>query len=180
LRKQNHQRNYDNLGRPEGAFDISNITMNKIEELSTWHENVCGCDETTTCVIVYRRCLIRNQIYHSLHYSKRQSTVSYFVQYTTNDHDSLFGSIKYFFTYKGSSFALINNHPSLKQFSDIFISSSYHALLSECINSYFYIIGTNGSSFHHVPMQKILNLCIVFKEDDFIIVTPISAAHEHD
>lgn len=180
MKKQDNQRNAVNLERIEGAFDISNVSMNKIKELFTWHENVCGCNETTTCLIIYRRCLIRNQIYHSLHYSKRQSTVSYFVRYTNNDNDLLFGSIEYFFTYKGSSFALINNHLNIKPFSDIFVSSSYHPLLSECINSYFYILQANGSSFHHVPIQNILNLCIVFEDVNSIITTPVFAAYEHD
>jgi hypothetical protein len=180
LKKQNNQRNVDNIQRIEGAFDISNISMNNIEELSTWHDHVCGCNQTTTCIIIYDRCSIRKQIYHSVFYRQRKSTVSYFVRYTSDGHDSLFGSIQHFFTYQGSSFALINNHSNQKPFSDMFASSCYHSLLSKCINSYFYILQANGSSFHHVPIGKILNLCVVFQQDGFIIVTPISGAYEHD
>jgi hypothetical protein len=85
-----------------------------------------------------------------------------------------------FFTYKGSSFALIRNHQSQKLFSYMFASSSYHSLISKFIDSYFHILQSDGSTFHHVPIQRILNLCIVFQKDSFIIVIPISNAYEHD
>jgi hypothetical protein len=180
LQKQNNKQNDNNHKRIEGAFDISNVPVNRVEELSTWHESLCGCNQATTCIIMYNRCFIRSQIYHSLNYPKRQSTISYFVRYTNDDSDLLFGSIKHFFTYKCSSFALISNHRSLKPFSDIFASSSYHTLLSQCINSYFYILESNASSHHYVPVQKILNLCVIFEEYDFIIATLIAEAYEHD
>ena len=118
---------------------MSKTSMNTIDQLSMWHAHVCGCSHTTTCIVIYHRCIIKNQIYHSLRYPKPQSTISYFVQYSDDCHHTLFGSIEVFFKYKGSTFALIHNYPNLNLFSDIFSSSYYHSFLSRCINKYFYI-----------------------------------------
>ena len=155
------------------------MSKTSTDQLSIWHEHVCGCSHTTTCIVIYHRCIIKNQIYHSLRYPKRQSTISYFVQYNDDCYDTLFGSIEVFFKYKGSTFALIHNYPNRNLFSNTF-SSSYHSFLSRCINKYFYIFQPKSSSFHYVSMEKILNLCIVFEKDQFLIATPISQVFEHD
>ena len=65
-----------------------------------------------------------------------------------------------------NTFVLINNHLNLQPFSNIFASSFYHSLLLKCIYSYLYVLEANTVSYHHVPIQKISNLCIVFQEHD--------------
>ena len=156
------------------------MSKTSTDQLSIWHEHVCGCSHTTTCIAIYHRCIIKNQIYHSLRYPKLQSTISYFVQYSDDCYDTLFGSIEVFFKYKGSTFALIHNYPNRNLFSDIFSSSYYDSFLSKCINKYFYIFQPKSSSFHYVSMEKILNLYIVFEKDQFLIATAISQVFEHD
>jgi hypothetical protein len=180
LQKHTNQQNIGTVKRMDGAFDVSNVSISNIMEILSWHKQICDCNETKTCILIYYRCTIRNQIYHSMNYPKRQSSNSYFVQYTMDGDDSLFGSILYFFTHKGSTYALMHNYSTVKPFSDIFESSIYYSSLLKCIDSYFYILQANGSSFHYVPIQKILNMCVIFQKDNFIIVTPISDVYEHD
>ncbi|CAF1368385.1 unnamed protein product [Rotaria sp. Silwood1] len=180
LQKIINQQEVDNVKRNEGAFDITRLSINNIDELLSWHKRVCDCNQIATCIIIYHRCVIKSQTYHSLSYPKRQSTNSYFVKYTNDRRDTLFGAIELFFTYKDSTLALINNYPNEHLFSDVFASSSYHSSLSKYINTYFYLLQAKPSSFHYVPIHKILNICVVFEKDDFIIVTPISQAYEHD
>ena len=175
-----NQQDIDSRRLTEGAFDISTASVNSIEELVMWHNDVCGCNQITTCIILYYRCVIKSEIYHSLNYPKRQSSISYFVQYTYHGHDSLFGSIEHFLTYKGSTFAFINNYPIRRPFSEIFASSEYHLLLSKCINSFFYILEANAPSLHYVPIHNISCLCVLFQKENFIIATPISEGYEHD
>ena len=102
--KKFHQQNIDDVTDIEGAFDMSKTSMNSIDQLSIWQVHVCGCSHTTTCIAIYHRCRIKNQ---TLRYPKCQSTISYFVQYSDDCYDTLFGSIEVFFKYKGSTFALI-------------------------------------------------------------------------
>lgn len=154
--------------------------MNNIDNLLSWHKSVCNCNQTATCIVIYYRCVIKKQIYHSLSYPRRQSTKSYFVKYTNDRREILFGAIQLFFTYKGSTLALINNYAKKHLFSDVFASSSYHSFLSKYINTFFYLLEENPSSFHYVPIYQILNLCVVFENDDCIILTPVSQAYEHD
>ena len=158
---------------------MSRRSINSVEQLTMWHEHVCECDQPTTCITIFNRCIIKSKTYHSLSYTNRQSTISYFVQYFNDNQNTLFGSIELFFTYKGSSFALINYHSAKHLFSDVFRSTPYYYILSKCIYMYFYILQSKSSSFHYVPIQNILNLCIVFENYNLLIVTPISKCYEH-
>ncbi|CAM4829295.1 unnamed protein product [Rotaria magnacalcarata] len=180
LQNKNIEHTANNFNMTEGPFDASPKSINIVEKLIMWHEHECGCNQATTCTKIYNRCIINGTMYHSLGYTKRQSTMSYFVKYTNNDHSILFGSIELFFKYKDFNFALINHHINQKLFSDIFSSTSYHSLLSKCINSYYYILQSKASLCHYVPVHHILNLCVVFEKENFIIVTPISRGYEHD
>ncbi|CAF3369017.1 unnamed protein product [Rotaria sp. Silwood2] len=140
LQKIINQQEVDNVKRNEGAFDITRLSINNIDELLSWHKRVCDCNQTATCIIIYHRCVIKSQTYHSLSYPKRQSTNSYFVKYTNDRRNTLFGAIELFFTYKDSILALINNYPNKHLFSDVFASSSYHSSLSKYIDTYFYLL----------------------------------------
>ncbi|CAF2156524.1 unnamed protein product [Rotaria magnacalcarata] len=180
LQNKNIEHTANNFNMTEGPFDASPKSINIVEKLIMWHEHERGCNQATTCTKIYNRCIINGTMYHSLGYTKRQSTMSYFVKYTNNDHSILFGSIELFFKYKDFNFALINHHINQKLFSDIFSSTSYHSLLSKCINSYYYILQSKASLCHYVPVHHILNLCVVFEKENFIIVTPISRGYEHD
>ncbi|CAF1506310.1 unnamed protein product, partial [Adineta steineri] len=181
LQKIINQQEVDNVNHNEGAFDVARLSINNIEKLLSWHQRVCNCNQPAICIIIYHRSIIRGQTYHSLSYPKRQSSNSFFVKYTNDGRDILFGAIELFFTYKKFTLALINNYPSKHLFFDVFASSSYyHSCLSKYIDMYFYVLQEKPSSFHYIPIHQILNLCVVFKKDNFIVVTPISQAYEHD
>ena len=141
-------------------------SMNTIDQLSIWHAHVCGCSHTATCIVIYHRCIIKNQIYHSLRYRKRQSTISYFVQYSDDCHDTLFGSIEVFFKNKGSTFALIHNYPNRNLFSDIFSSSSYHSFLS--ISTFIYFNQSHHCSIMY-QWRKYQSYALYLKKTNFLL-----------
>ncbi|CAF3601711.1 unnamed protein product [Rotaria socialis] len=49
-------------------------------------------------------------VYHSLIYTRRNSTISFLVQYYTNQGDPSFGKIRYFFTSNNKTYAVIDHH----------------------------------------------------------------------
>lgn len=67
-------------------------------DLIQHHLTVCNCDKPDHCARIYRRCIADKKVYHSLIYTRRNATVSFFVQYHTKQGDSSFGKIRYFFT----------------------------------------------------------------------------------
>ena len=161
-------------------FDIVIDVDEAMEDLQVHHRMMCTCDRVNTCICVHRRCIIKSTTYHSLAYLKRQTTVSYFVQYTDTKQNVLFGSVKFFFTSKGRTFALINHHPSYSLFSNFFSSSQYHSILSKYIDVYFHVLTLDSPFLDCVSIDGISNMCIIFEKDDHLIATPISVGYEHD
>jgi hypothetical protein len=141
---------------------------------------LCDCRQYSLCVAIYRRCKIKRRVYHSLLYVKRQSTISYFVEYVDDKQKKCYGSVKLFFTCRGRAFALINHHPSHRMFSDFFSSSRYHPVLSKCIDVYFHFLTTGSSFLDCISIDGIVNICIIFETADGLIVTPLSTGYEHD
>jgi hypothetical protein len=169
-----------NIHTVEGPFDMASVSKKTIDKLTLYHQTLCGCAQMSLCIVVYRRCMINNQCYHSLLYTKRQSTVSYFVSYIDDHGRVSFGSIELYFTCGGKAFALIDHHPVRYPFSDNFLSTSYYPLLSNLIDVFFHVLEPKSSTFHCVPTGNVSNFCIVFEGDQSLIVTPVSTAFEHD
>lgn len=144
------------------------------------HLTVCNCGKPDQCACIYRRCIIDKKVYHSLLYARRNSTISFFVQYYINQVGSSFGKIRYFFTANNNTFAVIDHHEIKKKFSNLFVSTSYYELLRKSIDSFFYVVYSESSTVHCVPITLIRNHCIIFEMSNCIIVTPISAYGEHD
>ena len=166
--------------KTDNPFDVLINIDEVVKDIAVHHQILCGCDKINSCVVVYRRCLIKTTVYHSLAYLKRRSTISYFVQYVDSKRNTVFGSIKFFFTYRGQTFALINHHPSRDLFSNQFVSSEYHPLLCKCIDIYFHLLVMNSSSVSCIPIDNVQNMCVVFEKKDYLIVTPLSIGYEHD
>ncbi|CAF1306540.1 unnamed protein product, partial [Didymodactylos carnosus] len=70
---------------PNGLTDETNQNADTYGDLDRYHQQICGCNTINKCIAVYRRCVIRDHMYHSLLYNKRQTSVSYFVQYCVNN-----------------------------------------------------------------------------------------------
>jgi hypothetical protein len=106
------------------------------------HEKVCSCINVNKCIVIYRRCLIREHMFHSLLYNKWQRCISYFVQYFYNFDmkQRHFGIIEYFFTCHDKLFALIQRHSTKHLYSDIFKNSKYYNLLKKVLDSFFFVI----------------------------------------
>lgn len=164
----------------DSPFDLLTDADEWMKEIDVHHRILCGCDRITTCIAIYRRCLIKKMVYHSLAYLKRRSTVSYFVQYTDTKQNILFGSIELFFVCRGKTFALINHHTSFDSFSNYFLSSEYHSLLCKCVDVYFHMLNSDSTSVDCVSIDGVQNMCIVFKKRDHLVVTPLSVGYEHD
>jgi hypothetical protein len=164
----------------DGPLDLSDDSSCINNDVYQYHLIICGCDKLHQCVLVYRRCIIDQQLFHSLIYSRRNSTVSYFVQYRGAQNQTLFGKIRFFFALKNQTFAFIEHHSVKKQFSDFFSSASYHDLLCKSVDYFFYVLHPQFLSTQCVPITEIEKHCIIFEMEDQIIVTPLSVYNEHD
>ncbi len=164
----------------DGPFDQTELTAALFHDINQHHLIVCGCDKPYQCVVVFRRCVIAEKVYHSLIYSRRNSTVSYFVQYRKNQNDINFGKIKLFFTSNNQKYALIEHHGIKTKFSNFIKSSSYYGLLCKSIDYFFFVLYSDTSTIHCIPISSIENYCVVFEKTDHIIVTPLSISYEHD
>lgn len=117
----------------------------------------------------------KNIVYHSLAYKRRQSSVSYFIKY-----ENSFGSILVFITCNGKEYAIVNHHALMNPFSDYFISSSYHNILSKPVDSFFFIVGKMPDRFDVIDVHSFIEMCVIVEEEHHFVVSPISAYHEHD
>ncbi|CAF2117764.1 unnamed protein product [Rotaria magnacalcarata] len=162
----------------EFNFDFKNNSLFQL-----LHSVQCTCASLDSCLTAYRRCIINSQVYHSLQYKRRQKSVSYFVRYTSTavPNSYLFGKIIIFFKCLNSTYALIQQYPTISRFSDLFRSSSYYELLDRSINHLFFVISQQCiSSYETVLASCILDNCIVFDCEDYHIATPVSSYDEHD
>ncbi|CAF1147912.1 unnamed protein product [Adineta ricciae] len=166
-----------------GPLDL--FPMNKEEpfflELLNYHRDICGCNNYQGCVKTYRRCLIRQKMFHSLQYVKRKRTNSYSVQYEIRSGLKEFGIIEVFFQCKGNTYALIKNFQVTNAFSDHFQGSRYYDLLKRSIDKFYFVVKrTNNGRL--ISAEKVEKHLVIF-EDIFgkaLLITPISSMTEHD
>lgn len=164
----------------DGPLDRDMSNRNALNYVNQYHLSVCGCENPEQCVIIFRRCIIDGKMFHSLLYTRRGSTVSYFVRYRHHPNENSFGKIHFFFSFKEETFALIENHSAKDKFSHFFSHSRYSQLLSKSIDSFYCVLSKDFSSMHCVSVNSIENHCIVFERPDCLLVTPLSTYHEHD
>jgi hypothetical protein len=147
------------------------------------HNRICKCLNVLQCMSIYRRCIIRNNTFHSLLYKRRTSSNSYFVSFhkSTNNETKYFGIIHLFFTCANTTYALIQHFKNKQEFISLFESSSYFDLLKKPLNSCFSILYKEPTDlFDIVQVIHIIKHCIVFDFEEQLIVTEVSAYHEHD
>ncbi|CAF4285369.1 unnamed protein product [Didymodactylos carnosus] len=70
---------------PDRLTDETNQNDGTYSDLDRYHQQICAYNTINKCVVVYRRCIIRDHMYDSLLYNKRRTSVSYFVQYCVNN-----------------------------------------------------------------------------------------------
>ncbi|CAF4978365.1 unnamed protein product, partial [Rotaria magnacalcarata] len=75
-----------NIDGPFDQTDLSSMT----HDITQHHLTVWNCGSFDQCLRIYRRCVIDKKVYHSLIYTRRNSTISFFVQYYTNQGDPSF------------------------------------------------------------------------------------------
>lgn len=119
-------------------------------------------------------------MFHSLSYNRLNSTLNYFVQYQYDDSAVNFGKVQYFFSLKKEHFAIIDHHAIESKFSGFIRSSPYYELLVKSIDDFFFVLFTQSTQSHCVPVNSIVNHCVCFETSNQIIVTPLSYSYEHD
>ena len=146
------------------------------------HERFCDCDQVRDCFSIYRRFIINQQMYHSLIYNKRGRSISYFVQYFSDERYPQFGTIEFFFALKSEnkSYACIHEYCVQKKYSSYFEESKYFDILRRPLDSFFFVIENHSKRKSFVSTDLIKKHCIVFKMNDCTIITPVSAYNEHD
>ncbi|CAF1658525.1 unnamed protein product, partial [Didymodactylos carnosus] len=50
---------------PNGLTDKTNQNADTYGDLDRYYQQICGCNTINKCIAVYRRCIIRNHMYHS-------------------------------------------------------------------------------------------------------------------
>ena len=152
-------------------------------ELRNYHERKCACDSFKVCINTFARCVINGRTYHSLGYAKRHQSISYFVQYLSNDSlHRRFGKIHIFFNHNQQTWALIQRFSESGGLSEYLKAGTHYQLIRQPLDS-FYIIVNETSEFRVVSAERIVNHVIVFEgivEHPAVLVTPVSSAHEHD
>ena len=166
-----------------GAYDIvSTLLASDNNHLKDFHDFICTCDNLNSCFKIYRRFMINNKMFHSIIYTKKRDSVSYFVQYLLNDDidERRFGVIDLFFTYNGNGYALIKYYRVKELFSNAFKNSYYYYLLTRPIDRSYYIVEKTYCQYDIVLTGQILNHCVVIDKTDYLFVTNILSYGEHD
>ena len=165
-----------------GPIDPISEALDGTDYAYNYHAQLCDCTEPNQCLIIYRRCIIREQLYHSLIYKKSSKSVSYFVEYFINADmkERLYGVIQLFFKCNDKTFALIRRHPIKQLYSDYFKPSKYHKLLKKPLDSLFFILNKNPSRFDLTAAENISKHCIVFDKKYYLLATTVSSYNEHD
>lgn len=164
----------------DGPLNRTMSQPRSADQCFRYHASYCGCTEPDHCVSIYERCVIRKKMYHSLIYVRRNSTISYFVQYRCGGTNFNFGKIQFFFTSKQETFALIEDQVMEKHFSDFFSSSPYYHILRKPIDSFYFVLSSKSSALRCIPVSSIENHCLCFEFLNSNIVTPLSLCYEHD
>ncbi len=166
---------------PLDLFTLSNGNPLFYKLLNS-HKQLCGCNNFRECIKPYRRCVVSKIMYHSLQYTKRKSTISYFVRYLFRPNMFEFGMIEVFFRYQGQTYALVKNFQVVNAFSDYLTDSHYYELLKQPINKFFFVLKkTNNNSI--VSVEKLEKHMILFEDipqKGLILATPVSSMNEHD
>jgi hypothetical protein len=131
-------------------------------ELLDYHQQNCDCNNYNTCITTYRRCRVLKQIFHSLQYFKRKSTISYFVQYLFRFDQTEFGIIEVFFKHHDQTFALIQYFQVINAFSDYLKESRYYDLLKQPIDK-FYVVLKKTNINKIISVENIQKHLIIFE-----------------
>ena len=147
----------------DGSLDQVDSPPNKTQDIIQHHRMVCRCNKPDQCVRIYRRCVVDKKVYHSLVYSRRNSTISFFVQYYQKQENSNFGKIRYFYISNNETFAVIDHYEVKNKFSEFFISTSYYELLRRFIDPFFYARYSHTSEVYCVSMSFIKTIVLFSK-----------------
>ena len=150
--------------------------------VSEVHQRLCGCLSIGQCIIGYRRCRTEKKLFHSLSYSRRKRSCSYFVRCQDKDlGEFFFGKIVVFFMCKCLAFALIQIYQCQGSFSDLLRSSRSYFLVKNSVDRLFFLLsGTPSLELRAVSINSIVDHCIVFNHEQHLIATPVSSYDEHN
>jgi hypothetical protein len=123
-------------------------------------------------------------MFHSLIYAKKGKSNSYFISYNKsakNDNIKYFGKIILFFSCVNTNYAVVQRYIQNQNFSDLFKSSTYFFLLEKPLDKCFTLLSKDASDFYDIiNIEDVIKHCITFDFQQQLIVTEVSAYHEHD
>jgi hypothetical protein len=172
--------------KPSTCLEINNepydLVLDSVIKNDNVHKQLCDCKQINDCINIYRRFIINQQMYHSLLYNKRGRSISYFVQYFTDQTCPKFGTIEFFLTIRsqGKSYACINEYRIQQKYSSYFKDSKYFHVLKTPLDVFFFVLENHPSERNFVCIELIKRHCIVFQINNCVIVTPVSTYNEHD
>lgn len=164
----------------DGPFDeVKEVSV----EHNRIHTQVCSCNQDAKlCISYYKRCVINHTVFHSVTYTRKGRSNSYFVQYRDEDGHYRFGAIKFFFQLRSNhiSYATVDRYDVKMNYSAYFKRSKYYRFIRKPLDSFYFVLMNYSSYETVVSINKIVKHCIVFQFVDCKVVTPISSYNEHD
>lgn len=166
----------------DGPYDRSSTLASTCEFIDRFHTDRCDCGQLNSCCTTYDRYSIDGNMFHSERYSKRKSSVSYFVQFTLDDDQDhiRFGSIQWFFICQGIGHAVIQCHRTASLYSDCFKNSPYYHILREPVDRLYFLLEKVPFRDHIVRTDSITNHCVIVEKNDHLFTSSILSYDEHD
>lgn len=168
--------------KEDGVFDQTTRSSTDFPSIIEFHSRICRCGRIGRCCILFRRCIINQQIFHSLLFVRRQTSVSYFVTYSgMDDVPSIrFGVIECYFICCSKSYAVIKHHRTRHKASDFVKFSCYYELLKKPLDRLYYVLENVSDQIDIIEVSRIMNHCIVVDKVDYLFVSIVLSYHEHD
>ncbi|CAF1545679.1 unnamed protein product [Didymodactylos carnosus] len=139
-----------------------NFVLNQCPALFEQHVQLCNCSYILNCVFVYRRCIVRNRVYHSLLYNKRGNAVSYFLKQKFSD---LFRASVYFDWLKApldSCFVVLRREPCTN-FDCVDVNFIFkHYIVFDTNRS---LIITEVSAYNEHGLKRFLNFFVYLSKE---------------
>ncbi|CAF4927705.1 unnamed protein product, partial [Rotaria socialis] len=148
-----------------GPCDQASTSSSDYDYLMNFHSLNCTCNDLNSCIKIYRRFINYDKMFHSL---------------LDNAQVQRFGAIDLFFMFNGFGYALIKYYPVKEFFSDAFKMSNYYYLLKRPVDYLYFILEKSHCQHDVVPIDPIVNHCIVVEKNDYLFVTNILSYNEHD
>jgi hypothetical protein len=133
-------------------------------------------------IICSHRAILNHRTYHSKNYKLKRDSNSYTIRFFQNNEEK-FGEILEFLNINGKIFAKVNEFIISSDLNNFFPKSSgyfYSILMTKVLIRFYKLIISTSPQISFIKGSDIVCKCIVFSNDNQLILTPIIYEYEHD